>query len=54
MDPNAALQAIRAEVFEIQHGDKPDPQALADTFQGLDEWLSKGGFPPEEWDARRK
>lgn len=49
MDPNETLNIIRAEVHEILWGDKPDPEALAQAANNLDEWLSRGGFLPKEW-----
>lgn len=49
MDPNETLNTIRAEVHEILFGDKPDPDALAEAVNNLDEWLSRGGFLPNEW-----
>ena len=47
MDPTAALQEIR----ELAAHD--DPAEFADTLveriNDLDEWLTKGGFPPQQW-----
>lgn len=45
MDPDAALKRIREL---INDGDSADVM-LIDAFQGLDEWLCKGGFLPKEW-----
>lgn len=65
MDPNEALRLIRAYVkqmaVEDRHGSSPAPamfeqhaRNLAETIAGLDEWLSKGGFPPREWSKLRQ
>lgn len=46
MDPDVALADIRAIL------DKPGPDAYADLatlVDGLDTWLSGGGFPPAAW-----
>lgn len=56
MDPNAALAEIREIVknthdaryvtFEkIEH----ELERLVDLIDGLDNWLSKGGFKPRDW-----
>lgn len=63
MDPNEALRLIRAYIAQmrverkhvapapgtttanfVQHADD-----LAETFEGLDQWLSSNGFLPGEW-----
>ena len=60
MDPNANLREQRETVREIQRcGDKEHPREtcacadladrLAELVEGLDNWLSRGGFPPLEW-----
>lgn len=52
MDPNAALERLRELTKRIHETDE-DLFDLADematTFEGLDEWLSKGGFLPGKW-----
>lgn len=60
MDPNAALAAIRdglAAIDAIRDG-SADPDAntyanaaadIVEHTRALDEWLSKGGFPPNAW-----
>ena len=45
MDPDTALAQIREL---INDGDSADI-ALVHAFQGLDEWLSRGGFLPADW-----
>lgn len=49
MDPNAALAQIRDEVHEILTDRNPDPERLAELVNGLDEWLTNGGFLPDGW-----
>ena len=51
MDPNTALKEIREFVIG-QHYKNLGPDEvdrLCEVFDGLDEWLSKGGFLPEDW-----
>ena len=59
MDPNATLQALR-ELLGGDHSgsDRPasDPEETIlllcqaeELWQALDQWLSRGGFLPEEW-----
>ena len=60
MDPDEALRIIRALIMQMQVEDMPvsgyarpefvqHARDLAEQFEGLDEWLSKGGFPPADW-----
>lgn len=59
MDPNTALDSLRDLTTKVIRGevDAADRESVADqiaeTFQGLDEWLSKGGFLPEQWVGNR-
>ena len=54
MDPDTCLSEIRSIV---QHADDPDePDAVEDRFErlvqlvdGLDTWMSVGGYPPGSW-----
>jgi len=39
-------QLARGEIPEMPI---EDAVQLAEHFEGLDEWMSRGGFPPEEW-----
>lgn len=52
MDPNAALERLRELAKRIHSTDK-DLFDLADematTFEGLDDWLSRGGVFPKAW-----
>ncbi len=56
MDPNAALATARRVVTNHRNGEEidcdPDTDALlelVDAFEALDEWITKGGFPPAAW-----
>lgn len=57
MDPNKALEEIRSMCREVF----PDPEdgytvdlekaaEMIETFEGLDAWLTRGGFKPKDWD----
>lgn len=49
MDPNETLRQIRALYAPGAERTDPDGAELSELVQALDEWLSRGGFPPEEW-----
>jgi hypothetical protein len=60
MDPNEALRQIRLLIKQMQLEDGPvsagarpefiqHARDLAETVEGLDEWLSKDGFLPDDW-----
>lgn len=57
MDPEEALRRIRALADDYdRNADNWDESefgstlaAITKTFQGLDTWLSSGGFPPNAW-----
>lgn len=58
MDPNTALANLRDAIGQATALADGDPveytaeQILADmteAAQALDEWLTKGGFPPADW-----
>lgn len=60
MDPDAALERLRelaAEIIGRTDGESYDyveitadlGDELAETFEGLDEWIKKGGFLPKDW-----
>ena len=63
MDPNEALRLIRAYIKQMRVEDQPGgaggapgrfiqhARDLAETFEGLDEWLSRDGFLPTDWMA---
>lgn len=55
MDPNQTLRQLR-RLAAMRHAggrtqDEWDAAAdeLAELFEALDRWLSRGGFPPEAW-----
>jgi hypothetical protein len=52
MDPNENLRQIRAAVTGYYDGPLTSDEAveaLAPLAQALDEWLSKGGALPHDW-----
>lgn len=59
MDPNEALKILRelaGVVLEVDRdggGDEAHADCidLAETLQGLDNWLSKGGAKPDAWEG---
>lgn len=56
MDPNAALAQIRELTDKAsRYGELSDSETnlLVDLVEGLDGWLSKGGFLPEPWEIGR-
>jgi hypothetical protein len=48
MDPTGALAEIRAMIADFQQGTVPDHR-LVDVLDGLDRWLTRGGFLPDQW-----
>jgi len=54
MDPNTTLDAIRDITKKVEnHPDDlttDDLAQLAEYVVALDEWLSAGGFLPEQWE----
>jgi len=52
MDPNANLAEQRELQVLIARSNSQEPYALerlADLAKALDEWISNGGFLPNEW-----
>lgn len=54
MDPNEALVALRDCAQDIENGTDEytfaeTAQTMAEKFEALDDWLSRGGFPPSDW-----
>jgi len=47
MDPTKTLEELR----ELTQGDTLDglTDDIVERFAGLDDWISKGGFLPEQW-----
>jgi hypothetical protein len=68
MDPEAALRNARSALKGIREqqdhpdeaggpvpfGHDDDAHALADAFEALDGWLSKGGYLPQPWSEAGK
>lgn len=56
MDPDEALTRIRetrADLFANgEPYDEETVRVLLETLDGLDVWLTKGGFPPKAWIAK--
>ena len=52
MDPNATLEKMRQLATMILSSEDLYSNLeveLAETIRNLDDWLSKGGFPPRGW-----
>lgn len=55
MDPNVALSGIRNKATQIETDDgslimaRHEVMALVELFRALDEWLSMGGYRPDDW-----
>jgi hypothetical protein len=45
MDPDAALSELR----ELMSAPLENAERIAELFSALDEWLTRGGFPPVSW-----
>lgn len=59
MDPNTTLDELRELVEAANRNDELldwqlVAEELADRFAALDQWLSRGGFLPTDWNALRK
>jgi hypothetical protein len=56
MDPDKALETIRGSILAYrENGDSfnrhwDHEETLVDAVEALDEWLSKGGYLPANWD----
>lgn len=56
MDPNANLTELRALVaanIDREYVSDHDTARMMELFDGLDGWLTKGGFTPAEWRVAR-
>lgn len=56
MDPDAALAQIRELIIKQQTDNElndTDTDRLVELIDGLDEWMTKGGFLPTDWSALR-
>lgn len=50
MDPNATLAQLREGINALdKRVDRYVLDRAVEMFQALDEWLSKGGFLPDDW-----
>jgi hypothetical protein len=54
MDPNATLRDIREMIESLAMSQSTDNlldlgEELASAFEQLDNWLTGGGFLPDEW-----
>ncbi len=59
MDPNETIREMRELAHGISntYGDEESLWAgkcLAEFFEDLDEWISKGGFLPRDWKQAQK
>jgi hypothetical protein len=57
MDPDATLAQIRNLIIQHQTSAEEmstsDAAELVELVDSLDEWMTKGGFLPTEWNALR-
>lgn len=56
MDPDTTLAQIRELIADQQTHNElndTDTDRLVELIDSLDEWLTKGGFLPTEWNALR-
>lgn len=61
MDPNTALDEIR-DLYEQIIDDRAnandvaddDVDRLVDLIDALDEWITNGGFLPDDWKPRKR
>ena len=52
MDPNEALQRLREWAGGVADGEEMSAEMeAAEAFEGLDGWLSRGGFLPADWQS---
>lgn len=54
MDPDETLRLIRLTMAQMNVDTDPGvwkahAEELVEYFTALDEWFSRGGFPPEAW-----
>ena len=54
MDPDETLRNARQADEDYRETDDAETandasERLAEAFRALDDWLSKGGFPPADW-----
>lgn len=54
MDPNETLRLLRLTIRQMRVDEDPGVKAahaeeIAEYFEGLDNWLSRDGFLPDDW-----
>ena len=49
MDPDLTLAEIQTLTAAHQRGEWIDVDRLVELIDALDNWLIRGGFPPEQW-----
>lgn len=54
MDPNATLRLLRLTISQYRVDTDPAIRGahaaeIAEYFEALDDWISKGGFLPTDW-----
>lgn len=54
VDPNFALMMIREIIKDYEAGNSADVHTIIECFNALDQWMSKGGFLPNEWKEKSK
>lgn len=59
MDPNETLRVLRLTIRQMDADENPAIKAahaeeVAEYFEALDEWLSRGGLLPEAWSPTEK
>lgn len=58
MDPNEALKRARIASAKWRKANFNSTEELAagmelaDSFEALDDWFSRGGFPPKDWSKK--
>jgi len=56
MDPNELLRLLRATIAQMKVDTDPairkaHADEIAEYFENLDEWLSRDGFLPADWES---
>lgn len=55
MDPDEALRKLREMALTVLDGHWVDMDEFAETFAGLDEWISiKSGYLPRAWNKTKE
>lgn len=62
MDPDQVLLDLRNALYRLRQAEEQESSSdqlyaghdLADGFEAMDEWMSKGGFLPFGWRQGRK